>query len=101
MGMMKQVKTLLSQENVHIVTMFVLLIVGLINMLPATLTSLVQTKVGPLSIQVILGSGAVFLALYDLLGRIEDGERVEVLVTEPPNGGKPKRPRGRPRKTTQ
>lgn len=99
--MMKQIKTLLSQENIHIVTMFVLLVVGLIHMLPTTLTSLVQTKIGPLSIQVILGSGAVFLALYDLLGRIEDEEQKEALVPEPLKGGKPKRPRGRPRKTTQ
>lgn len=99
MGMIRQLKVLLSQENVHIVTMFVLLVVGLIHMLPTTLTSLVQTKVGPLSIQVILGSGAVFLALYDLLGRIEDDERKETLVPEPLKGGTPRRPRGRPRKT--
>lgn len=69
---MLRLKKIVSNENIHILTMFTLLTVGLVHMLPATLLSLVQTKVGPLSVQVLLGSLAVFLALYDLLGRIED-----------------------------
>lgn len=69
---MRSLKRIFSVENIHLFSMFVLLTIGLINMLPMTLLSLVQTKVGPLTIQVVLGSLAVFLALYDLLNKIED-----------------------------
>ncbi len=72
---MRLAKKIFSAENVQIFTMFTLLTAGLVHLLPTTLLSLVQTKIGPLTLQVLLGSLAVFLALYDLLGRIEEDEK--------------------------